>query len=380
VKTNNKPQQTEASSYIYRALKEYGRPVQSYILTITNIPYDDYTLHIIKPCVKEMGRIICFSLIFAIVGNAFQPYYHYRHQHPYRGVDVLHQKDYRRRLVQLSYAPTDPSIIQYNRQYLSDTLGFSEDKLDKIAAHKGGGNILSLEIGILDDRVKWLKNRLSLNDDQIKKIIQSHPNIPGFSIEENIELKLNWLQERLALDQKSLAKIITKFPNAITMSIKDNMEPRLNWLQDRLILDDTALSKIIQQMPPILGLSITDNMDPKLDWIQQRLLLTDEQLSKMIQRYTTIFGYNISNNLEPTLDFYIDALGESEAISFVTKNPSSFGSSLENRLKPRLEEAQAAGMKTDYTCLYHINKDTNEKWNKKVAILKRKRHYHELIS
>jgi len=89
----------------------------------------------------------------------------------------------------------------------------------------------------------------------------------------------------------------------------------------------------------------------------------------MIQRDPAPIGLNIINNLEPTLDFYIDALGgEDEAISFVTKNPSSFGYSLENRLKPRLEEVKLAGMDIDYSCLYQLIFCTKDKWNRKVEI------------
>ena len=89
----------------------------------------------------------------------------------------------------------------------------------------------------------------------------------------------------------------------------------------------------------------------------------------MIQRLPSLFCYNIDSNLEPTLNFYIDALDgdENKAISFVTKNPSSFGRSLEKRLKPRLEEAQSIGMKIDYTCLNYITRHTNDEWNRKVA-------------
>ena len=89
----------------------------------------------------------------------------------------------------------------------------------------------------------------------------------------------------------------------------------------------------------------------------------------MIQRLPSLFCYNIDSNLEPTLNFYIDALGEeSTAISFVTKNPSSLRMSLEKRLKPRLEEAQAAGMKIDSTCLQYIWRDTNDQWNERVIM------------
>ena len=80
-----------------------------------------------------------------------------------------------------------------------------------------------------------------------------------------------------------------------------------------------------------------------------------------------LFSYNIDTNIEPTINFYIDALGdESKALAFVTRDPSSLSRSLEKRLKPRLEEAQDAGMIIDSTCLNSIMARTEDQWVKKM--------------
>ena len=47
-------------------------------------------------------------------------------------------------------------------------------------------------------------------------------------------------------------------------------------------------------------------------------------------------------------------------------DPSSFNRSLEKRLKPRLEEAQDAGMIVDSKCLQLIMKYTDNQWAKKI--------------
>jgi len=288
-------------------------------------------------------------------------------------------------------------------------MGFSEEKLDKLEDRNYPCSILTLDIGILDERANWLKNRFSLTENQIRKItqlqpmilgrppesdgglaskieylqnrlpllndaalgklIQRRPQIIGVSILENVEPTLAWLQQRLLLDDVALSRLVILSPGPLTLSVPDNMEPKLDWLQQRLSLTDDELSKLIQRLPALFGYNIHTNIEPKLDWLQQRLSLTDEQLSKMIQRLPSLFCYNIDSNLEPTLIFYIDALGdESKALTFVTNNPSSLGMSLEKKLKPRLEEAQAAGMKIDSTCLQYIWRDTIDKWNERVIM------------
>ena len=80
-----------------------------------------------------------------------------------------------------------------------------------------------------------------------------------------------------------------------------------------------------------------------------------------------LFCCNIDTNLEPTLNFYIDALGdENKALNLIIRIPASLGYSVENRLKPRLEEAKEAGMIIDSTCLSAMMAMTNDQWAKKM--------------
>ena len=154
---------------------------------------------------------------------------------------------------------TDPSIVETNRQYMMDTLGFSDQKLDKIEA--SASNILSLDIGILDERVQWLKKRLNLTNNEVKKLIHSQSTILGRQTESDtgMESKLDWLQKRLRLDDNSLNRMIQRMPKLLSYSILNKIKPTLDWLQQRLDLDDVALSKMILLNPSILGNSISDN-------------------------------------------------------------------------------------------------------------------------
>ena len=74
-----------------------------------------------------------------------------------------------------------------------------------------------------------------------------------------------------------------------------------------------------------------------------------------------------SCTVEPTLNFYIDAMGdESEALALVTRDPRSLSRSLEKRLKPRLQEAQDAGMIIDSKFLNSMMAYTEDGWNKRL--------------
>ena len=152
-------------------------------------------------------------------------------------------------------------------------------------------------------------------------------------------------------------------PSILTFSIDKNLEPKLEWLQQRLDLDDAAAGKMIRRVPNIFTCGIDKNLEPKLEWIQQRLSLTDGGLSNFVQKLPSILCCNVDNNLEPTLEFYIDALGdEEEALALVIRNPVLFGISLEKRLRPRLEEIREAGIVIDTACLRRMGKSTDNEW------------------
>ena len=334
--------------------------------------------------------------------------------------------------------PTDSFTIAYNTKYLTQTLGVSDAKMEKRSERPW--DILTLEIGVLEERADWLTTRLGLKPSEIKKIAQRQPfvlqqrpentlapkleylqarlllddaslrrlilNDPiilGYSTENNFGPKLDWLQQRLDLDAAGIGKMIERYPLLLCCGVEDNIEPKLDWLKPRLNLDDAEVSKMIQRTPSLLGHSVekslepklewlqqrlslddaavakiiqrcpsifsrtVENMEPKLEWLQQRFHLDDAALSNMIQKLPALFSCNVVTNLEPTLHFYINALGDKqEALALVMDRPNLFGLSLEKRLKPRLKDAQEAGIVIDSGCLTRIAQYTDKQWSKSL--------------
>jgi hypothetical protein len=206
-----------------------------------------------------------------------------------------------------------------------------------------------------------------LDENGVSKLVKSTPQVFCYSIKDNLEPKLAWLQERLELDEKGVRKLVKSMPPVLGMSIEDNLEPKLAWLQERLELDEKGVSKLVKTMPPVLGLSIEDNLEPKLSWLQERLSLDEKSISLVVQRAPSLFGFGIANNLEPTFKFYEDCVGSVAARTMIANNPVLFTVSLEKRLKPRLAEAEAAGIPIDTGTLKRIAKYTAENWSSSMA-------------
>jgi hypothetical protein len=174
------------------------------------------------------------------------------------------------------------------------------------------------------------------------------------------------------LDEKSLSKLVQAKPQVLGYSVEENMEPKLTWLQMRLAFDDKSLSKLVKSFPSVFSLSMEASLEPKLTWIQDRLLLDDKSLCFVIQRMPPLLGCNIATNLEPTIKFYENCVGSKAAIQLISKTPSILGSSLENRLKPRLVEFQEAGIPMDTASIIRIAKYTELGWSNSMVFQKDK--------
>jgi hypothetical protein len=343
---------------------------------------------------------------------------------------------------QLLYATKDERVAA-NKKYLTRKLGLTKDQVQKLQMD-GLPNILTLEVGVLEERVDWLKKRLKLkNKSQLRKIVQHQPHVLA-RLSSNLALKidylqtrlrldddslrklfleaphllpcstdnmmetLNWLQKSLSLDDRKLSKLIRRAPYTLGCSVPENLEPTLDWIQRRLhTLDDFSISRVIQKMPRVLHLNIESNLEPKLDWLQNKYNFDDDALGKIVQRSPTILGLsidtlevkigwirkrlylrgqdlsnfilkspsilncNIESNLDLTLNFYIDALGnERDAVRLVTMNPSLLAYSLENRLKPRLQQTKDVGIMIDAGCLRRIGQYTDDYWKLAISFVR----------
>jgi hypothetical protein len=87
----------------------------------------------------------------------------------------------------------------------------------------------------------------------------------------------------------------------------------------------------------------------------------------------SLLGFSIADNLEPTIKFYEDCVGLNATRNLILQHPSMISYSLEKRLKPRLAEAQEAGIFIDTGILSLLAKYTDDLWSKSLAFQKTKR-------
>jgi hypothetical protein len=92
----------------------------------------------------------------------------------------------------------------------------------------------------------------------------------------------------------------------------------------------------------------------------------------LVKKQPPLFGYDINKNLEPTIKFYEGLIGSKAAIQMIANRPRVLGSSLENRLKPRLVECQKAGIPIDTGTIQRIAAFTELEWSNSMTFQKNK--------
>ena len=93
-----------------------------------------------------------------------------------------------------------------------------------------------------------------------------------------------------------------RHPQVLGYSVEDNMEPKLEWLQSRLDLDDAGLRKILLTLPALLGYSIEDNMEPKLAYLEREIGLSRSELRDWVVKNPTLLGYSLANRYRPRIE------------------------------------------------------------------------------
>ena len=65
----------------------------------------------------------------------------------------------------------------------------------------------------------------------------------------------------LSLDEEQLKKVVLLLPVVFSVGNKDNLEPKLDYLQKRLSLDEEQLKKVVLRLPSVFSLGIETTLE-----------------------------------------------------------------------------------------------------------------------
>ena len=116
-------------------------------------------------------------------------------------------------------------------------------------------------------------------------MIQLLPALLSYSVEDNIEPKLEWLQQHRRLDDAALSNMMQQFPALFGYNIDSNLEPTLNFYIDALG-DEREAVALVLSCPAMLGYSLEKRLRPRLKDAQEAGMFIDSSGLVRIARYT----------------------------------------------------------------------------------------------
>jgi len=191
----------------------------------------------------------------------------------------------------------DPAEREKRESYLRDTIGLSQEKLDKLKERQP--HLYSIES--ITEKVDGLKKIGFTNPN---KMIDSFPQILGLAF-DNIDTKISSLKDRGFTNPN---KMIDSFPQILGHTF-DNIDTKISGLKDRGF---TNPNKIIESFPTTLNYTF-DNIDTKISGLKDRGFTNP---NKMIEISPQILGYALDN-----IDIRINLLSKLNNLYQLNLNP-----------------------------------------------------------
>jgi mTERF domain-containing protein len=189
-------------------------------------------------------------------------------------------------------------------------------------------NVISLSLPRIKQRIEYLKFELNLEADAIRRILHQSPQIISLS-QENLETSIQFLLDTVA-PGTSLTTVITEKDDKTDEH--DGVGTRTSDSRNPLGIVQT----IITGLPSILNLSIERNLQPKVEYLGDRL--GEEELSSALMCCPTLLGYSLENRIRPRLEQILAAGVEGRKITTVIPlKEEAFNVWLESRLRDVLQ-------------------------------------------
>ena len=168
----------------------------------------------------------------------------------------------------------EPKVLQYNMSaenikqqisLLQELLGLPEGDVGGLRKYiKRAPELLFWSEERMKEVQQWMEHRLGLGDAKIAQMCRNHPDLLSWKI-SSLEKKADLIQSDLSLNDDELNKLVSQFPVILAYCPEKNLRPKLLYLQTRFELDDNALKDLVLKAPQLFGYP-TGNIEEKLQF------------------------------------------------------------------------------------------------------------------
>lgn len=163
-----------------------------------------------------------------------------------------------------------------------------------------------------------------LSPSEIHKVIKRVPSILQYSLERNLEPKIEFLTSKAGLSGQNLTKAVVASPYVLGLSLEKSLKPRVMGLRERCDLSAEELGHVLMRSTQLLTSNWKTNLEPKIDFLVHRLGLNQSSLKQMVMSSPQILMQSVVTSLEPKLRVLEGAADDDKAIvsQVVQENPS----------------------------------------------------------
>lgn len=168
------------------------------------------------------------------------------------------------RIPGLLYA-SESRLIE-SHEWILNLLGGSKSKTAQVCRNRP--QLLTGSTELLQNKVDWYQGRLSLTDEEFRKVVANYPTILAISIKDGkMDKKISNLQDICGINDEEFKELFLRRPELVALSAKENIEPKLD-LYGSLIGKETARKLVVESSNLLLK-----SMDK---WIIPRLKEVDK--------------------------------------------------------------------------------------------------------
>lgn len=173
-----------------------------------------------------------------------------------------------------------PRVMDYNLEnhlrpiakYFMTELGFSTVELRSIILRFP--RLFTHSLFKVKHVIGFLRYELSLDAQQVKRVVFQAPQIIGLNTEGNLKTKLDFLQQRINVTQHELALVIAKMPTIFCLSLETNLIPKFEYLEHcwnptgALSNANSEIKETLLKQPTLLGYSLEKRIRPRMEQLK----------------------------------------------------------------------------------------------------------------
>ena len=213
---------------------------------------------------KEMAKVLasCPQLLARSIKNHYEPLFN-----ALQTSVGFTQEEIAKLAMRNPYCLYTPeSDLKESYEWILNLLGGIKSVAARVCQNKP--RLLTYSADLLQDKVDWYRHRLSLTNEEIRKVVAQYPSILVQSIKDGkMDKKISYLQQLFDLNDKELKELFLSRPELAASSTEKNIEPKLE-LYGSLIGKERA-RKIVVESPYLLLQSMKKRIKPRLEEVDK---------------------------------------------------------------------------------------------------------------